>query len=270
MDAYTSRGYEVIIMDDPVDEYTTQHLTEYEKRKVKSIAKMDVKLLDTKDKTEKKKMQKLKSMYMRTLNWCKDHVKAKFGAETCIMSQKLRQAPLFVFTSEYGYSAQMEKIQKAQAFTNSEKQPGYMTAKKTVELNPGHPITKKIRDEVGDPEREGKPSNETVAYFDLLIRASLLQSGFALEDPHELAAPLEKLVKIGLGIPKDEPAEKIEFSMSEDDPDSESEDDKKEAEEVKEEADGGDGDPEPEDEEVEDLADNNNEEEGEQVISDEL
>lgn len=113
LDAYTSKGYEVIIMADPVDEYTTQHLTEYEKRKVKSIAKMDVKLLDTKDKTEKKKMLKLKSMYLRTLTWCKQHVKEAFGAEACVMSHKLRLAPLFVFTSEYGYSAQMEKIQKA-------------------------------------------------------------------------------------------------------------------------------------------------------------
>jgi len=55
LDSYTSRGYEVLILNDPVDEYVTQHLTEYEKRKVKSIAKSDVKLLDTRDKTEKKK-----------------------------------------------------------------------------------------------------------------------------------------------------------------------------------------------------------------------
>lgn len=75
LEAYTSRGYEVLILDDPVDEYTTQHLTEYEKRKVKSIAKMDVKLLDTKDKAEKKKMQKLKAMFLMTLKWCAAHVK---------------------------------------------------------------------------------------------------------------------------------------------------------------------------------------------------
>lgn len=110
LEAYTSRGYEVLILDDPVDEYTTQHLTEYEKRKVKSIAKMDVKLLDTKDKAEKKKMQKLKAMYLMTLKWCANHVKDEFKAEGCQLSQKLIEAPLYVFTSEYGYSAQMEKI----------------------------------------------------------------------------------------------------------------------------------------------------------------
>jgi len=71
---------------------------------------MDVKLLDTKDKAEKKKIQKLKAMYMMTLKWCAEHVKRVFKAEGCSLSQKLIDAPLFVFTSEYGYSAQMEKI----------------------------------------------------------------------------------------------------------------------------------------------------------------
>jgi len=83
LESYTSRGYEVLILDDPVDEYTTQHLTEYEKRKVKSIAKMDVKLLDTKDKAEKKKMQKMKAYYLMTLKWCAGHVKEVFKAEGC-------------------------------------------------------------------------------------------------------------------------------------------------------------------------------------------
>ena len=94
------------------------------------------------------------------------------------------------------------------------------------------------------------------------MRASLLQSGFLLEDPHELAAPMEQLVKIGMGIDKDEPVEKIDFSMSEDDPDTESEDDKKEEvneEEVEDLEEGGEeveGEPEEED--------NNNEEEAEE------
>lgn len=62
--------------------------------------------------------------------------------EQCQLSQKEMEAPIYIFTSEYGYSAQMEKIQKAQAFSNSDKQPSYMSAKKTIELNTAHPIIK--------------------------------------------------------------------------------------------------------------------------------
>lgn len=75
LEKYKKENYEVLILDDPVDEYTTQHLTEYEKRKVKSIAKLDVKVLETKDKVAKKKLQKLKAMFMPLLNWIDPHCK---------------------------------------------------------------------------------------------------------------------------------------------------------------------------------------------------
>ena len=75
LEKYMKMNYEVLILDDPVDEYTTQHLTEYEKRKVKSIAKLDVKVLETKNKAEKKKLQKMKNYFMPLLNWIDPHCK---------------------------------------------------------------------------------------------------------------------------------------------------------------------------------------------------
>jgi len=144
LEKYKVEGYEILLLDDPVDEYCTQHLTEYEKRKVKSIAKLDVRILEAKDKITKRKLQKLKAMYMPLLNWIDRHCKEVFGFEKVILSQKLIDSPLYIFTSEYGYSAQMEKIQKAQAFGNSDKTPTYMQAKKSLEINPWHPIIKKM------------------------------------------------------------------------------------------------------------------------------
>ena len=97
-------------MADPIDEFTTQHLSEYEKRKIKSIAKDDVSLFDS-DEVEKQKLQKLKDMYKPLTDYLKTH----FGrrVEKVSISNKLSDAPLFIFTSQYGYSAQMEKINKA-------------------------------------------------------------------------------------------------------------------------------------------------------------
>jgi len=271
---YIDKGYEVLILDDPVDEYVTQHLTEYEKRKVKSIAKNDVQILNKKDKTTKKKNQKLRAMFQKTLQWCNKAVKDVFKMEQCQISQKEMDAPIYIFTSEYGYSAQMEKIQKAQAFANSEKQPGYMSAKKTLEMNSAHPIIKKIRDEINSrADRETmswpKPEDATHDNFLLMVRMALLQSGFILEDPHELADPVEKLVRNAMGIEAEEAVEAVDFTMSEDEPDSESDGDKKEGSE------GEAAEEEPEEEEEAD--DNNNEEEeaeavadDEQMVSDDL
>lgn len=112
---YTKNGYEVLLMPDPIDEFTTQHLSEYEKRKVKSIAKDDVNIFDN-GAIEKQKQQKLKEMYKPLTDFFKKHLGKK--VEKVAISNKLEEAPLFIFTSQYGYSAQMEKINKAQAFAN--------------------------------------------------------------------------------------------------------------------------------------------------------
>lgn len=108
---YRAKGYEVLLLDDPIDEFATQHLTEYEKRKVKSIAKDDVNLLESTDKSDKKKYQKLKEMYKPLTDWYKKHLGKQ--VEKVALSQKLDESPLFIFTSQYGFSAQMEKINKA-------------------------------------------------------------------------------------------------------------------------------------------------------------
>jgi HSP90 family molecular chaperone len=112
---YTSKGYEVLLMPDPIDEFTTQHLSEFEKRKIKSIAKDDVNIFDSGE-IEKQKQQKLKDMYKPLTDFLKKNLGKK--VEKVAVSNKLVDSPLFIFTSQYGYSAQMEKINKAQAFAN--------------------------------------------------------------------------------------------------------------------------------------------------------
>ena len=93
---YMKQGYEVLILDDPIDEFTTQHLSEYEKRKVKSISKDDVQILDN-DEIAKKKLQKLKEMYKPLTDWYKTNLGK--NVEKVSISNKLVDAPLFIFTS---------------------------------------------------------------------------------------------------------------------------------------------------------------------------
>lgn len=105
-------------------------------------------------------MQKLKQIYQPLLRWITNHVQVKYKMEKTYLSQKLASAPLFIFTSQYGYSAQMEKIQKAQAFSSNEKSAGYMSAKKSLEINPAHPVIKKLLEECS--EGDGTPSTASV------------------------------------------------------------------------------------------------------------
>lgn len=86
----------MLLLPDPIDEFTTQHLSEYEKRKVKSIAKDDVNIFDNGD-IEKQKLQKLKDMYKPLTDFFKKHLGKK--VEKVSVSNKLTDAPLFIFTS---------------------------------------------------------------------------------------------------------------------------------------------------------------------------
>ena len=215
---YTNQGYEVLILDDPIDEFTTQHLSEYEKRKVKSISKDDVQILDN-DEVAKKKLQKLKEMYKPLTDWYKNHLGR--NVEKVSISNKLVDAPLFIFTSQYGYSAQMEKINKAQAFTNQEKTPSYMLAKKTLELNPNHPVMKTMLNEI--KENDGELSEASTEYANLMFQMAILNSGFLVENPMDLTEPLEKLIKVGFGLERDAEVEEIEVELDDEEEEDEDE-----------------------------------------------
>lgn len=104
-------------------------------------------------------------MYKPLTDWYKTHLGR--NVEKVSISNKLLEAPLFIFTSQYGYSAQMEKINKAQAFTNQEKTPSYMLAKKTLELNPSHPVMKAMLNEL--KENDGTLSEASTEYADLMF-----------------------------------------------------------------------------------------------------
>lgn len=205
---YQKLGYEVLLLGDPIDEFCVQHLSEYEKRKVKSIAKDDVNILDGGDEVAKKKLQKLKEMYKPLTEWFKGLLGKE--VEKVTISNKLDDDPVFILTSQYGYSAQMEKINRAQAFANQEKAASYMLAKKTLELNPHHPVIKEMLQRVKDEQVD----QDLKDYGTLLYNMALLNSGFLIENPSDFVTPLQGLLKVGFGLRRDAPVEEIEVDIS--------------------------------------------------------
>ena len=208
---YQKEGYEVLLMGDPIDEFCVQHLSEYEKRKVKSIAKDDVNILDGNDEGAKKKLQKLKEMYKPLTEWFKKHLGKE--VEKVTISNKLEDDPVYILTSQYGYSATMEKINRAQAFANQEKAASYMLAKKTLELNPHHPVIKEMLARV-KAAGEGEVDSEVSDYGTLLYNMALLNSGFLIENPNDFVQPMQRLLKAGFGLSKDAAIEEIEVDIS--------------------------------------------------------
>jgi heat shock protein beta len=208
---YVKKGYEVLLLGDPIDEFCVQHLSEYERRKVKSIAKDDVNIIDSNDEIAKKKLQKLKEMYKPLTEWYRGLLGKQ--VEKVTVSNKLEDDPVYILTSQYGYSAQMEKINRAQAFANQEKAASYMLAKKTLEINPHHPVMKEMLNKVR-AAGEDEVDEDTKQYAQLLFNIALLNSGFLIENPGEFTEPIQGLLKLGFGLRKDAPVEEIEIDIS--------------------------------------------------------
>merc|ERR1719265_802848 len=144
---FKKKDLEVLMLNDHLDESCIQKLADYEGKKFVSIQKADVKLDETEE--DKKKFSKLKDMYKPLTDWWKDTLTeiTEKGAmkDACVkvekveVSKRLTDSPVVVVTSQFGYSAQQERVMKAQSFQNKD-QINMMSGRKTLEINPNHPV----------------------------------------------------------------------------------------------------------------------------------
>merc|ERR1712054_16212 len=188
------KGLEVLYMVDPIDEYCVQQLKEFEGKKLKSVTKEG---LDLEDEDEKKTLEEQKAEYESLCKLIKEVLGDK--VEKVIVSNRVSESPCVLVTSEYGWSANMERIMKAQALRDNS-MTSYMVSKKTMEVNPNHPIMKELKDKAA-ADKSDKTVKDLVW---LLFDTSLLTSGFSLEEPTQFAGRIHRMIKLGLSIDDDD------------------------------------------------------------------
>merc|ERR1712070_840195 len=231
MQIFKKKDLEVLMLSDHLDEPCIQKLADYEGKKFVSIQKADVKLDETEE--EKKRFSKLKDMYKPLTDWWKDTLTeltekgamkdAGVKIEKVEISKRLTDSPVVVVTSQFGYSAQQEKIMKAQAFQNKD-QLSMMSGRKTLEINPNHPVIVDLLAKV----KADKENAEALDTAQVLFQTSLVESGYEIQDPSALVNRVYRLMSKELGVDPDAPLKEIEVPEGEEEAEEEEEEEEEE------------------------------------------
>merc|ERR1711971_828012 len=186
---------------------------------------------------EKKRFTKLKDMYKPLTDWWKEKLTdltekgamkdAGVKVEKVELSKRLTDSPVVVVTSQFGYSAQQERVMKAQSFQNKD-QVGMMSGRKTLEINPNHPVIADLLSKV-KADKEDVPALDTAQ---VLFQTALLESGYEIADPSALVNRVYRLMSKELGVDPDAPIKEVEVPEGEEE---EAEEDDKEEDDDSEE-----------------------------------
>merc|ERR1711976_923263 len=191
----TKKGYEVLYMTEPIDEYAVQQLKDYDGKKLTSVTKEGLKLPE--DEAEKKKFEEDTAKFAKFCEVVKE-ILGSSKVEKVVVSNRLSTSPCCIVTAEHGWSANMERIMKAQALRDNSTM-GYMAAKKHLEVNPDHSIVNAINDKI-QADANDKAIKDLVM---LMYETALLTSGFNLDDATVHANRIHRMIRLGIGIDED-------------------------------------------------------------------
>merc|ERR1712014_526253 len=238
---FEKKDLEVLMLPDHLDEPCLQKLADYEGKKFVSIQKADVKLDETEE--EKKRFTKLKDMYKPLTDWWKKKLTdltekgamkdAGVKIEKVELSKRLTNSPVVVVTSQFGYSAQQEKVMKAQSFQNKD-QVQMMSGRKTLEVNPNHPVIVDLLSKV----KADKENGAAMDTAQVLFQTALIESGYEIADPSALVNRVYRLMSKELGVDPDAPIKEVEVPEEEEEEEAEEEEDKEDDDSDDKEDDG--------------------------------
>jgi len=191
------KGLEVLYLIDPIDEYVIQQLKDFEEKKLKNCSKEG---LDIEDEDDKKKLEEQKAAFEGLCTLVKEVLGDKI--EKVLVGSRMQESPCVLVTSEWGWSANMERIMKAQALRDSS-MSSYMVSKKTLELNPEHSIVVELKKRA-DADKSDRTVKDLIW---LLYETSLLTSGFSLDEPTIFGNRIHRMIKFALTINEDEKVE---------------------------------------------------------------
>ena len=214
LQAFKKRDIDVLLLHDNLDEPCIQRIADYEDKKFVSIQKTDVKFPETE--AEKARFKKLKAMYRPLTDWWKERLssatdkagilgEAGVKIEGVVLSKRLVDSPCVVVSSQYGHSAQQERVMKSQAFQQKDEM-SMMSGRKTLEINPNHPVIVDLLERV----KANKDDEQAVDTVTVLFQAALLDSGYELSDPSALVSRMYRLMSVQLGVDPEAPVTEVE------------------------------------------------------------
>merc|ERR1719201_1258255 len=216
------RDLEVLFLTEPIDEYAVQNLTEFDGKRLMSVTKEGLKFGGDEDVLDGKREKLYKEKFDKLTTFLKD----TYGKtiEKVAISNRLKNTPCILVTSQYGYSANMERIMKSQAFSDTKKS-SYLFSKKTMEINPRHPIIVELNNRVSG---EGDVSEEVKDLALVLLDTALINSGFHMEDSNDFSQRMYRVMKTGLGLKSLDLADHIEIPKEPETSDDDGEEDEEE------------------------------------------